>query len=130
VVVETKADRAGDSNEDRYIWFDGTGWATKPLEGELVLLSTNNEFDTEAINRGASLLGELATYREVALNYVHTHGQSVWLEQDGNLELEAIDITELPENKFGMTFGVIGQPDFTITVEFENEHPIDVWGAD
>ncbi len=102
---------------------------TEPAEGSLAVLSSGNELDTRAIDRTQSLVQEIDSYRQRAVDYATTHGANVWGGQ-GDLVLEAIDITDILDNKFGLTFGVKGQPDFTVTVEFLDGNPHLVWGAD
>jgi len=63
------------------------------------------------------------------MDYVKTHAAEVW-DGEGSLTLEAIDITDILDDKVGLTFGVEGQPDYTVTVEFVDGEPHEVWGAD
>lgn len=102
---------------------------TEPSEGSLVVLSSGNELDTGAIDRAQALVQGIESYRQRAMDYAKTHGANVW-DGKGSLTLEAIDITDILYNKVGLTFGVEGQPDFTVTVEFLDGEPHLVWGAD
>ncbi len=110
--------------------FDGTSWLTEPAEGELYFLSTKSELDPAAFERAQALVQDLEAHRQSALAYAQTHGANVWLPADGDLQLEAVDITDILQNEWGLTFGVAGQPDFTVTVEFRDGKPVDIWGAD
>jgi len=109
--------------------FQETAWMTQPAEGSLVVLASGNELDTRAIDRAQSLLLEIDAYKQRAVDYAKTHGANVW-DGKGGLTLEALDITDILNNKVGLTFGVEGRPDFTLTVEFLDGSPQLVWGAD
>jgi len=109
--------------------FDGTGWITDPRSGALIVLSNGSELDTRAIDRAQGLIENIDFHRERALAYVRSSGSNVW-DGNGQLALEEIDITNILNHEFGLTFGLKGQPDFTVTVEFRNQEPYSVWAAD
>ena len=110
--------------------FDGTGWLTEPDVGKLVFLSTKSELDTDVFERAQALVQDIEAYRQAALDYAHTHGENVWRGTDRDLQLESVDITDILQDGWGLTFGVAGQPDLTVTVEFREGKPVDIWGAD
>ena len=109
--------------------FDDTGWMTDPDEATLVFQYGHNQLDMTAIERAEGLVQELDVLSQRAIHYAKTHGDDVWDCQSG-LVLEAFDITEILDGRFGLTFGVEGEPDFTVTVEFAKGEPVEVWGAD
>lgn len=110
--------------------FDGTDWLTEPVEGTLVFLSTGSELDTEVFERAQALVQDIEAHRQAALDYAQSHGENVWRGADDDLQLEAVDITDILQNEWGLTIGVTGQPDFTVTVEFRDGKPVEIWGAD
>jgi hypothetical protein len=110
--------------------FDGNGWLTTPSNGALVFIFAKSELSTDAIARAESLGGQLETYQRVALEYASAADDYAALAKDGKLELEGIDFTEILEDQFGLTFGVKGKPDFTVSVEFRDGRPVEIWGAD
>lgn len=109
--------------------FDETGWMTDPSEATLVFQYGHSQLDTVAIERAERLVREIEELRQRAIHYAKTHGGDVWDCQSG-LALEAVDITDILEDRLGLTFGVEGEPDLTVTVEFAKGEPVEVWGAD
>jgi hypothetical protein len=109
-------------------YFDGAGWLTEFREGELVFMCCKSDLDTRIIDQAKALLDKVEFHRQRALEYAKTHGDA-W---DGKcrLQLESIEITDILENKFGLTFSVESHPDETVSVEFIDGQPFDVWGAD
>ncbi len=107
--------------------FDETGWISIPVGKGIVFQICDEEFDVGLVDRVGSVMEQIDAFTRKAVNYATAHG---YAELQRELILEAIDITELLKDKWGMTFGINSKPDFTVSVEFSAGEPCEVWGAD
>lgn len=105
------------------------GWMTEPAQGSLTLLYCEQELSAEAVAAAETLLRDADAIIVAARDYARAHGEHVW-DGAGELTPELLDITELLTGKFGLTFAVSTDPDFTVTVEFVDGRPQLVWAAD
>ncbi len=109
--------------------FDATGWMTEPTEHSLIITSCHAELSLAAIDKARTLLGEIDKYSSIAVDFAKRDGGKVW-DGKGELVLESVDITDILDGDFGLTFGLHSEPDFTVTVEFRDGKPQVVWGTD
>jgi hypothetical protein len=114
----------------RVFAFYGDSWITPPSDGELTFSFANIELSTEAIAQAESLSRQIASYEQVALQYLRSDGEYASLVTNGKLKLEELDFTEILDKTFALTFGVEGEPDTTVTVEFRDGRPVEIWSAD
>lgn len=109
--------------------FDKDSWLTPPDEDSLVLVVTGSDFDIGIIDVARTLIPRLEDLSQNAIDYVRKNGTSLW-EGTGDLKLEAVDLTDLLNHDFALTLGLSTNPDFTITVEFHDNQPVQIWTAD
>jgi len=109
--------------------FEHDGWMTDPNEGSLMVLFSGRQLDNAVIEAAAKLITKLEVLADIGQNYARKCGQNVW-DGKGELTPELLDVTDLLDGKFGLTYGVSGHPDTTVTIEFHDEKPIEVWAAD
>lgn len=110
--------------------FDGDDWtAVSHAYGEVYVRSTGHKIDIDAVRRAEAVLESLEEHCATALNYIADNGATAW-DSEGQLSVESIDITEILNDEFGLTFGVSDNAGYTLTVEFREGVPCEVWGAD
>ncbi len=109
--------------------FHGNGWMTGIGEDELTIIIDGAEFDVAILEPASLVLRDLDAYVMAALGHARASGRELGIENIKQLP-EAIDLTGILQNLFGLTFGVSDNPDFTITIEFVDGTPVNIWGAD
>jgi hypothetical protein len=110
--------------------FDQTGWMTDPSSNKLIFQICSPELDFRVVDRATQLVKDLDLLSRKAIDYARTSGADVVAGAAHQMMLEAVDITDVLEDKCALTFGVAGHPDYTVTVEFRDERPYLVWSAD
>ena len=109
--------------------FDETGWMTDP-NCTPVFQWINSELDLTAVVHAQRLNQQIDRFTDAAIQYAKLRADTTGWDGEGMLSLEAVDITSILNERFGLTFGIESQPDFTVTVEFVAREPNEVWTAD
>lgn len=107
--------------------FGNASWSTVPSGSQIWLSVINEEFDVASIARIERILAEIEIWKEKALEHLKT---SEWYDTDKTYNLESLDTSDALFDSFGLTFEVVQEPDWTVTVEFTNGVPTVVWAAD
>jgi hypothetical protein len=109
--------------------FDGRWWSARSCVGDVDLYVLNNDFDAKAIEAATKLLGGIDQLSQEAISFAIANGGDVW-DMKSKLKLESIDITEIRDGRYALTFCVLGEEDATVSVEFKDEKPTEVWAGD
>lgn len=110
----------------------GDSWCGRLTNDDfsLVVFYVGYEFNLTALNNCDEILHDVKNYIDVALRYIEKE-ETAYLHEYGKVELESIDITNLvKKGSFGLGFSFADWEDGTITVEFNEYKPVELWGAD
>ena len=111
--------------------FDHNWWVAEHQTptGPIRISVIGESFDPAVVPKVQHILSDLERWSDDALQHVRNN-QPESLQGNGDVTLEAADITDICRGGFNLGYGYTEWPDGTLTVVFKDGKPVDIWEDD